>query len=285
MNIEDDDYFSSNDEDIPSQFNIIDKIIDKINDDMYIVKLTAREIVDTSNWCYNREINDERVQELYDYFINNVNKNDNMSPIWMFQAIYDSKSEGNKIYILDGQHRKKVLTKYLLEYDENMNFNATYYCTIYNINYCESVNKKKAIELFKKINNNRQFKEEELPDDFIAELVDVISYDSVLKFGIKIKDNNDKAQEPCIHKKELNTLFNINKEKIKNMTFDEILINLKKINNRLSLKDYKELYGNKGKKKETYHNKAKQLKFYLNLKTSKYPSSEWIKFIDKPNDI
>lgn len=287
---DEEDYFSSNDDELPPQFNIYDKVITKSCDDNYhkfIISLTAREIVETSNWCYNREINDERVEELYEQFVKNITKNDITQPLWIFQAIYDEKNdkEGNGLYMLDGQHRKKVLGKYLSNYDDDMKYDEKFICIVYKIDYCESIGKKKSIELFKKINNNRQFKDEELPDDFVAELVDMMSCDPILKFGIKIKDNSETAHEPCIHKKELNAFFNANKDKIKNMTHEEIIANIKKINNKLSLKDYKDLYGNKGKKKETYHNKAKQLKFYLNLKTSKYPLNEWIKFIDRPNDI
>lgn len=280
-----DDYFSSNDEDI-SSFNIDDNIIKNL-ENASIISLKARELVQTSNWCFNREINKERVKELYEQYITNNSKNNITQPIWIFQAIYDVKgdNDSNKLYILDGQHRKQVLNMYLMEYDDDMIYDKEFICIIYKIDYCESINKKIAIELFKKINNNRQFRDDELPDDFITELIDIMACDNVLKYGIKIKDITETAHEPCIHKKELNTFFNLHKDKIKNMTHEEIVSNIKKINNKLSLKDYSDLYGNKCKKKETYHNKAHKYKFYLNLKSSKYPLNVWINFIENPCEI
>lgn len=281
----DEDWYSINEDDdeIIQPFNIEDKIIDKMNDTTYLIKLNAREIINTANWCYNRELNIERVNELYENFL--IKDKNYITPLWNFQMIYDSKNDDNKLFLIDGQHRKTVLKKYLKEYDDNMTFNEMYYCTVYNIDLCETLNKKISIDLFKKINNNRQFREEELPDDFIAELVEALSHDDIFKFGIKINPKTETAQEPNIHKKELNILFNQYKEKIKNMTIEEIILNMKKINNRLSLKDYKDLFGNKGKRKIELHEKAKKNKLFLNLKSSLYPSNEWIKYIDKPNEL
>lgn len=274
-----------NDDVLKSKFDINTKKIYDINKNTFLVKLSIRDIIETSNWCYNREIKEDRVEELFNDFIGYLHDNKNISPIWIFTGIYDEYGENNNIFMIDGQHRKKVLEKYLSIYDIDMNCNMEFICILYEINYCETHNKKNVIELFKKINNNRQFNKEELPDDFISDLVNSLSLENVFKNGIKYNKNNEKAHEPCIHKKELNTFFNKYKDELKEMEINIIIQNLKKINNILSLKTYKELYGNKSKKKESYHTKAKQIKFYLNLKNSKYPPEEWIKYIKYPDNL
>lgn len=281
---EDDEEYFSPDEEEPFGFNLQDKIIDTNEDGTYIVKLSARDLIYyVTVWCFNREIVDERIDELYQNCISSSQKS--INPTWIFHLIYDTKSDANnKLYLLDGQHRREVIRR-VLENDIDMNFKKEYYCIVYPIDMCETSNKKKSIELFKKINNNKQFKQEDLPDDFVADIIDNIKTDEKLKNGIKKDEKYETSREPCIHVKELNAFFNRNKDKIQNLTIDDIIINLKKINNKLSLKDYKVLFGNKSQKKQEFHNKAKKIDFFLNLKSSKYPPELWIKFIDDPDKL
>lgn len=277
---EDEEYFSPDEEDFLS-FNINDKIVDKIEDGSYLIKLSARELIYfITNWCFNREINEDRVEELYqDYNSSSIN------PSWIFHIIYDTKSNPNyKLFLLDGQHRREVIRR-ILEDDFEMKFQRNFYCILYAIDLCETQNKKKSIELFKKINNNKQFKDEDLPDDFITDIINILIYDPILKHGIKKCDKNETAQEPSIHIKQLNSLLNSNLNKFKHLSFEDIVKNLKIINNILSLKEYKILFGNKSQKKEEIHNKAKNKNFYLNLKSSKFPPTYWINYIDNPKDL
>jgi hypothetical protein len=273
--------YSSPDEDDNFSFNINEKIIDNNDDGSYLIKLSARELIYyITHWCFNREINDDRVEELYQNY-----KSSKINPLWIFHIIYDNKSNPNyKLFLLDGQHRREVIRR-ILEDDFEMKFKKNFYCIVYAIDFCETQNKKKSIELFKKINNNKQFKEEDLPDDFVTDIVNALLHDNVLKFGIKKNDKNEKAQEPSIHIKQLNNLLNHNLNRFKHLSTDEIVKNLKIINNILSLKEYKILFGNKSQKKEEIHNKAKIRNFYLNLKSSKYPPDYWINFIDNPRDL
>lgn len=280
MTTEDEQYYSQ-DEEYIKEFNIQDKIIDTLDKDRFIAKLSARDIIFyTKPWCYNRELNDDRVNELYD----NYKSASLIKPTWIFHMINDNSKDTQGLYLIDGQHREKALKKYLLENDDDMKNDDKFICFVYNIDNCESKNKKYSIELFKKINNNRQFKEEELPDDFVAELVDAIAEDPVLSKGIIKNPKTEASHEPNIHKKELNTLFNQHKDRIKNMTYEEIIINLKKINNILSLKEEK-FFGNKGSRRDKVLNLAKAKMFYLNLKSTKINTVYWIKFIDNPTDL
>jgi hypothetical protein len=277
---DDEQYFSQDEEDFP-EFKIKDKLIDTINDNTSIAKLTARELIFyTKAWCFNRELNEERVDELY----NDYKKQSIIKPVWSFQIIEDTSNDTKGLYLIDGQHRLSALKKVLKEDDDDMKNEDKFLCTVYKIDGCEGKNKKISIDLFKKINNNRQFKEEELPDDFVADLVDTISNDPILKRGIQNSLKTETAHEPRIHKKELNILFNQHKDRIKNMTIEEIILNIKKINNLLSLKDEK-LFGNKSKKRDDVLTKAKTYKFYLNLKSTRMGTAHWIKFIDNPNDV
>lgn len=283
--IKDEEQYFSADEDENIEFDLRKKIIDRNNDGSCIVKLTARELIYyVSIWCFNREIVEERVEELYENHLI-TKKKSTINPLWMFHLIYDDKSDPNyKLFMLDGQHRREVIRR-ILEDDIDMKFQQEYYCIVYFIDLCETVNKKKAIELFKKINNNKQFNKEDLPDDFVTDLLNMMMFDNVLKHGIKKSEKNESAQEPCIHVKQLNALFNANIDKIRHMTHDDILLNLKKINNKLSLKEYKSLFSNRSQKKEEINKKAKDKNFYLNLKSSKYPPSKWIIFINNPSEL
>ena len=66
-------------------------------------------IVYTTSWCYNRKINDEKVDELY----KSLQDGNYLIP-FILQAVYDVKHEDSrKIRILDGQHRIKAIEKYI----------------------------------------------------------------------------------------------------------------------------------------------------------------------------
>lgn len=277
--IEDDQYYSQDEDELP-QFNIKNNCIYEIDNKKFVAIITARELISyTKNWCYNRELNENRVEELYQDY----KKIEDIKPCTPFQLILDESLETNGLYIIDGQHRVNAL-KLILKDDDDMKNEDKFICNVYKINCCEGKNKKIAIDLFKKINNNRQFREEELPDDFVADLVDAISKDPVLKNGVQNSIKTETAHEPRIHKKELNIFFNNHKDRIKNMTIEDVITNLKKINNLISLKDEK-TFGNKSKKRDDVLLKAKTYKFYLNLKSTRFGPSYWIKFIENPNDI
>lgn len=263
------------------EFNIYRKIIDKKDDNTFLIKLSFRELLDYStNWCFNRYVADDKKEELYnslviDYFIP-----------WTLHAVYDDKYSNitKKILILDGQHRKAAIEKYIELHDEYMTCDRNVWIWIYIVPYSESENSKIANNLFTKINNNREFKTNETPVQFIIDLVNKIKDNKTLKKGIKTNDKTETSHEPNIHKKELNNILNNNHMYISDMEHENIIINMIRINHILSLKSFDDLYGTKKSEKVKF-DKAKQIKFYLNLKKSNYPPQKWIKFIKSPDKI
>lgn len=282
----DDDEYESAKEDSSTliNFNIYDKIISQKNENTFLIKLSFRELLNyTDTWSYNRKIVSDKVDELYETLC------ENYDIPWTLHAIYDDslKNSFNKILILDGQHRKKAIEKYIQNYDIHMKCNDDIWMWIYRVKYSETSNSHVAVNLFKKINNNRQFEENELPNTLVIELVKQICENENFKNGIKMNDANNKSHSPFLHKKELNTLFNENIYLISNMKQSDIILNLQKINNILSIKNYEQLYGKKySQQNERKLQKAISIKFYLNLgPNSKFPTKYWIKYINDVDNL
>lgn len=283
MSENDEEYASAcEDDDLVKKFNIREKIIDKINETTYLVKLLFRDLLKyTTPWCYNRVITQEKSDELYESL-----KNDYNMP-WVLHAVYDEKISDDyvKTQILDGQHRRNAIQDYITEFDSDMTCDRCVWVWIYEIQNSETINLSHTIGLFKKINNNKQIDENDIPDQYIIDLIHFICKNKILKNGIGTKKLNNTCQIPCIHQKELNAIFNENKKVLCTMKYEVVLENLLKINNILSLKKYEDLYGKDKTQKKKYE-KAVALKFYLNLgKKSKYPIEMLIKFVNNVEEL
>lgn len=277
-----DNEYNEYSEEETNTFNICDKIVVVMNNNTFLIQITFRELLRYSDsWSFNRRIDDNKTEELYQTLCQGYD-----IP-WTLHAVYDNtvSSYYKKILILDGQHRKKAINTYIENNDAYMTCNRKVWIWIYKIDYSETTNSSMAHDFFKKINNNRVFQNEELPNTFVINLVNMISKNKVLRKGIKCQDANQTSHSPFIHKKELNAILNENKEIIKTMTLEEIIDNIIKINNKLSLKVYENIYG-RDKSHQNKFNKAISIGFFLNLgKKSKYPLTTWIKFIGNPNDF
>ena len=119
--------------------------------------------------------------------------------------------------------------------------------------------------------------------------------------GLILSNQCETARQPRINKKEIFSLFNLNKDILesfvsrysnsKNLTItDDILKkfieNINEINHRLSLKDITTLYSdNQLAKNRGYYEQAVQMGFYLNLRQSNYPKEVWVKYLANPTEI
>jgi hypothetical protein len=209
---------------------------------------------------------------------------------FILQAVYDEKHNNpiTKLLLLDGQHRKEAVRRYIETKDVTMDCQHSVWICVYNISHSETTNTDRVIDLFKKINNNRIFKQDELPDTFVVDLIKAICEIQGFKRkqAIKTNENNKKAHSPCIHKKELHTIFNCSKDLIKSSkkTIAELVSSIQVINHKLSLMKYEDLYtvSHRSKEAERYK-KAVELGFFLNLQNSKYVPEVWIKYIVAPD--
>jgi hypothetical protein len=268
-------------------FDIQTKIIDKMTENTFMIKISFRELLAyTQNWCYNRNIDAAKIDEIY----NSLCKSYDMP--FMLQAVYDEKYGHPviKLLLLDGQHRKEAIRKYIEINDITMDCPYSVWLCVYKISNSETMNTDKVIDLFKKINNNRVFNVDELPDTFVVDLTKAVCETPVFKKKgvIKTSDNTKSAHSPCVHKKELHAVFNNNRGTIKNgkKTIAELVKNILLINHKISLMKYQDLYTVSHRQTETgRYEKAVALGFFLNLRNSQYTPDVWIKYINNPEDL
>jgi hypothetical protein len=279
---------SSDDETIEMQsFDIHAKIIDKMSDNIFMIKISFRELLAyTQNWCYNRNIDTGKIDEIY----TSLCKSYDMP--FMLQAVFDEKYGHHviKLLLLDGQHRKEAIRKYIEINDISMDCPYSVWVCVYKISNSESVNTDKVIDLFKKINNNRIFSTDELPDTFVVDLTKAVCDTPVFKKKgvIKISDTTKTAHSPCIHKKELHAIFNNHKTLIKNgnKTISDLVKNILLINHKISLMKYQDIYSVSHRQHETgKYEKAVALGFFLNLRNSQFTPEVWIKHINNPEGL
>ena len=280
-------YDSSSDEEEIHTFKINNNnILDTMNDNIFMLKISFRELyVYAKSWCFNRTIDENKVKELYE----SLKKSYDIP--FILHAVYDEKHSNpiQKILILDGQHRLEAIRKYIEETDVSWDCNYNVYVSTHKIDNAETTNTNKVIEIFKKINNNRVFNENELPNTFIVDLSKKITEIPLFVKNKVFKTNEitRSCHPPNMHIKELNTLFNLNRDLIENQnTILQLSENIQKINHKISIIPYNKLYDSSMKYKEkSRYEKAVSKCFFLNLKNSKLSPEVWIKYINNPDDI
>lgn len=250
--IEDFDEISIN----PNNINIL---IDR-TDNTLLYKKDFRTILSEINyWSYNRPLNIDVVNTLYECIKNN---NNNIN--WILTAVKEKKN--NKIFLLDGQHRMEAIKKAIYE-DIDMKINKFIYINIYLIDNIET-DDEYIIDLFIKINNSTPLNIPDFPSRFTTKIIKEIIKDPLLTKGISTNPKTHSSHQPKIHRKTLNELLNVYNEKIKDMEINIIVQNLKIVNNRLSIMTFNNIF-NKGTKTENniiIWNKAKEYGFFLGFK-------------------
>jgi hypothetical protein len=225
-------------------------------------------------WAFNRQLSDNVINELYE----SITTNNNIK--WTLTAFKERDSEN--LYLIDGQHRYEAIKRKINE-DIEMEYINNIYIIIYLIDNKElEVNY--IIDLFNKINNNTPLNNIDYPDNTIINMVEKIIKDPILKNGIKKNERHHSSHQPFIHKKTLNELLQNNKESIIDMNIDDIIRNLKIINNRLSLMRFDEIYDKKTDANYKSWCKANNIQFILGLRDCKnnYKIENIIKNIRNP---
>ena len=279
-------------------FNITDKIIDKINDDKYLIKIGFRELLAyASPIVFNRELEQTKIDELY------ASIADGYAIPFTIDAIYDKKSKIDEkiIKIINGNHRHGAIQKYITAHDKYFSCDYKVYVWIYAVDECETTNVKQSIELYSKINNHLPFKEPIIVDINVMEFLNKLCRHKRFK-GLILSNQCETSRQPRINKKELFNLLNTNKDILENflskysvnknnlIITDDILSqfieNFNEINHLLSLKGINSLYSDTQlSQNRTYYEQAVEIGFFLNLKKSLYPKERWIKYLCNPVDI
>ena len=279
-------------------FNITDKIIDKISDDKYLVKLSFRELMAYATpIVFNRDLEQSKIDELYTSIVE-----ENYDIPFTIDAIYDKKAkiDEKSIKIINGNHRHGAICKYITEHDHTFSCDYKVYVWVYEVDNCETINMKWSISLYTRINNHLPFKEPILVDINVMEFLNKLCKQKRFK-GLILSNQCETARQPRVNKKEIFNLLNANKDVIEcfvskysnnnnKIITDEILSqfieNINMINHRMSLKGITSLYSdamlaqNRG-----YYEQAVELGFFLNLKKSNYPKEVWVKYLANPMEI
>ena len=281
-----------------SFFNITDKIIDKINDDKYLIKISFRELLAyASPIVFNRELDQTKIDELY------ASIAEGYAIPFTIDAIYDKKSKIDEkiIKIINGNHRHSAIQKYITAHDKHFSCDYKVYVWIYAVDECETTNVKQSIELYSKINNHLPFKEPIIVDINVMEFLNKLCRQKRFK-GLILSNQCETSRQPRVNKKEMFNLLNTNKDILEsflskysvnknNLIISEDILsqfieNINEINHLLSLKGINSLYSDTQlSQNRTYYEQAVEVGFYLNLKKSNYPKEIWIKYLSNPTDI
>ena len=90
------------------------KILDD-NEHSMLIKIDYVSLIRyIKHWSFNRQINDDFVNELYESIV------ENNKIIWTLTAIKERSN--NNLYLIDGQHRFEAIKKRMTE-DNNLQFN------------------------------------------------------------------------------------------------------------------------------------------------------------------
>ena len=251
------------------------KIIYTKNENIRLIKVSYRWLIHyTKNWLYNRSISDIKVNELYEEIKTNSNK-----ICWTLHAFFNKSN--NDVIILDGQHRREVIKKFLELNDHNMSNEDEILIWLYDIDD-EETNEEYLIDLFIKLNNNEPIERGILPSKRKISLFNLIITDSCFKKGIRYSENTNEARSPYISKKQVKNIIDIIINKFPQLTNEEILIKMKEMNKKISnmaiIENIEEqLFKRKlNKKEKEIIDECFEIKFYLNIKNSIYDNLKWI---------
>jgi hypothetical protein len=280
-------------------FNIADRIIDRIDDDKFLIKIGFRELMEyAAPITFNRDLDDEQVDKLFTSI-----KVGYPYPYTM-DAIYDKTRQiGEKsIKIINGNHRYIAICKYITEHDKDFSCDYKVYIWISVVDECESANLQQSIDLYTIVNNHLPFKA-----PIIVDIKVMVLLDKLCKHKFKGKaimaNTRDTSHQPRINKNELYKLLDANKDILENFVsmhsvnrnnliitdaiLEKFIENIVLINHYISLKGFENVYSNNlSADNSAIWNKARDdYGFFLNLKKSNYPKEIWIKYLCNPTDI
>ena len=251
------------------------EIIYTKNDNLRLIKMNYRQLIQyTQSWIYNRSLSLEKVNDLYD----EISKNSaNIS--WTLYAFYDNSK--NEIKLLDGQHRREAIIKYLELNDLNMSNNDDIFIWLYYIEN-EEINEEEIIELFIKLNKNEPIDFSQIPSKRKMNLFKLIKNEPLFKKAIRQNPNTMVAYSPYISQKQIKNIIDIILNKYPLLSNEDILQKMKEMNNKISIMaridNVEEQLFNKKMTKNDKEiiEECFEIKFYLNIKKSIYDNFKWI---------
>lgn len=278
-------------------FNIADKIIDKIDDERFLIKISFHELMEyAAPITFNRDLDEEQIEKLY------VSIVEDYIP-FTIDAIYDTtvKIDEKSLKIINGNHRRAAICKYITEHDKNFSCEYKVYVWVYVVDDCETTNIQRSINLYTKINDHLPFKAPIVISINVMEFLNKLCKHKFKGKAIMV-NTRDTSFQPRINKNELYKLLDTNKDILERFVsiysvnknnliitdaiLDKFIANIVAINQSIWLKGITNVYSsNLVADNIKVWNKSLEIGFYLNLKASRYPSQVWIKHLCDPSSI
>lgn len=255
------------------------QILHQIDDNTYLIKMPLRTLVqEIEDWDENRVLSEPKVAEI----LSSYRKRDIALITSMFRsAIYP---DGRHI-LLDGHHRKEAAREFLKEF-RDFNENIEVFLIRHAV---ASEDSEDIYDLHIKSNLCKPLERGQVPNFKRTALIKAFKANQILKNGISNTRNALRAQQPKISSNELAELAGEIVVKYPEMPIELAIYNIKDINHRLSLMFTVDNIPNmtlKGHRIKTeILEKANKLKFYLNIRDSKFNKDIWINFIGNPSEI
>lgn len=190
-----------------------------------IQPVTSKFIENIHDFVFNNKIDDKHVDNIY----NEILQDEDKIIIGCFSVI-QCDEEDNKLYLIDGHHRRQALLKIL-----NNNQDSIYIDSIsieIKLYHVEKLNSDKTFNLYKKINNVKPYMiktNEDVIREIIDKLVNYTNFNKCLKI---CADNKIKCNFPYVNRNEfISLLSHILKDRI-DINSNEI------INNIINFNDY-----------------------------------------------
>lgn len=278
-------------------FNIADKIIDKIDDEKFLIKISFHELMEyAAPITFNRDLDEEQIEKLY------VSIVEDYIP-FTIDAIYDTtvKIDEKSLKIINGNHRRAAICKYITEHDKNFSCEYKVYVWVYVVDDCETTNIQRSINLYTKINDHLPFKAPIVISINVMEFLNKLCKHKFKGKAIMV-NTRDTSFQPRINKNELYKLLDTNKDILERFVsiysvnknnliitdaiLDKFIANIVAINQSIWLKGITNVYSsNLVAENRKVWDKSLEIGFYLNLKASRYPSQVWIKHLCDPSSI
>lgn len=252
-------------------------ILNQIDDKTTLAKIPLRSLIqEIEDWSENRVLNEDKVAKITEAY--------KERDIALITSLFRCASYPDGRYLLlDGHHRKEAAKEYL-EGFKDFNENLDVFVIIHKKNYNEDV-----YDLHIKSNLAEPLKNEQIPSYRRTDLINAIKNHPILKNGISKTPNCKKAHQPKISLNELSEIAGEIIIKYPQMSPELITYNLKEINHRLSLLFTIDNLPNitiaDRKIKPDIIEKAHAIKFYLNIRDSKFNKDIWINYLNEPSII
>lgn len=219
-------------------------------------------------WAFNRNLNDEHVQKIYDGLCSQKKPH-------LMGSVKVVKDDKNNLQVIDGQHRLEALRMFINDYTDKT---ISVFVEMYHVS---SIHSDVVFDLFKIANNNLNVAVEDDVNMMIATLVNRLAEDPELERGI-VDKNDGRVNRPRISKKALYEEFKHNL-KVDHMKLHvSVLVErIKKINKHIAKMDYLQMFGRKETSQFNINMRcnAEKYGFFLNM-SGKFTPERWIGMID-----